>query len=584
MNREGMSRRAVLSECALSSLRFPKQHSCGKLRHDSPVVYGVRGHSQDDFRTATLGIAMTLRKAGFNEPSSREATPWPWWMARYVGSNSTPALDDLARSVEGDPPYGGVDRDEAAKVSELIRQYRGPGMASEAAYDAVREKIVGRPAAELALQAFRLNDRVASGQSGAGEGPSIEDVQSGLEVAKQLEHSGMRAYFLGLSAAHAYASGDVHDALAITLQATKLLHGLLEGDDAYSLQAAKTTHLLVTLTVLDGDFDEARKLLPRLGPTATGMFPRELVEVLLAPQAVDRDLATLMQQVSSDLKNRRFYRALEGTLAAERRLLESGDEARLCKLLGDKGEAFWRLGNTKRAIETYQRGIKYCDFVGDSANASRWHQNIGVISRERDDLDGARASFKEGLRTAQLSGDEYLIATALGNTVVVLQKDGRYAEAIELLDETEPAIASNPKHLAVWRHNRLSILQDWSRRLMDEDMVDEAINVLSKGIELADSRTEPKMAVAAEMYGMLGRLLESRNQLGESNKAIRRAIEIYEELGEGGAVGRLREILRIHDDRQGVAIRDADAALKAEPMESLEQYIHSAIASGDRRT
>src|SRR5262245_58421684 len=124
----------------------------------------------------------------YSVDQDRKTIPWPWWMVRFVSANSTSALEDLVQSVQSIPPYEGTGQEEAGLVKELIRQYRGPGMASEYAYEAIRKQIVGHQDATLALEAFHLHDRIASHQ----EVYSPEDVMAGLEIAAQLKHPGLR--------------------------------------------------------------------------------------------------------------------------------------------------------------------------------------------------------------------------------------------------------------------------------------------------------------------------------------------------------------------------------------------------------
>src|SRR4051794_41931081 len=96
------------------------------------------------------------------ETSDNSSKPWPYWMLRYVAANDPRAFHDLVWSIGGSPPYGGVSYEEAELVYHMLKEYQGPGEASQAQYDSISERLGGRPEAVTALEIFRIHDRIAS--------------------------------------------------------------------------------------------------------------------------------------------------------------------------------------------------------------------------------------------------------------------------------------------------------------------------------------------------------------------------------------------------------------------------------------
>src|SRR5262249_25022690 len=149
------------------------------------------------------------------DQGERADRPWPYWMMRYVGSDDRQALEDLIWSVGGSPPYGGVSRDEAEAVYNLLEAYRGPGAAGEARYEKVRAPTRWRPDRVAVLDIFHCADQIQSTSDSYGREP----VDRGLALARQVGHRGAEASFLSFQAGWLFRIGDNAAAADSTLQA-----------------------------------------------------------------------------------------------------------------------------------------------------------------------------------------------------------------------------------------------------------------------------------------------------------------------------------------------------------------------------
>jgi hypothetical protein len=189
--------------------------------------------------------------AATEDPSSQ---PWPHWVMRYIGANNQQAYWDAITSVGGSPPWGGIGYDEAGAVYNLLEQYMGPSTASDSAYDAVAAYLAGRPDDVLALEAFRIHDRIASNPEAFME----EDVAAGMELARQLNHPGVACYFALLQSQLFYQRNDVKAAKEQLFEVLQPFIMLAMIDPVYIEQVLKAAQNAASFAVMDGDIENAR--------------------------------------------------------------------------------------------------------------------------------------------------------------------------------------------------------------------------------------------------------------------------------------------------------------------------------------
>jgi hypothetical protein len=184
---------------------------------------------------------------------------WTHWLFRYVVSNDGQAMIDLLRHLGALP-----DVDEMGALAGLLAGYAGPGTASGAAYDAVARRLAGRPRDVLALEVFRLHDRIASDPEHVRDA----DVQAGLALAEQLGEPGVRAYFLALDAQVLHRQGDIGDAKLRLVEAMGILLALTQSDAVYAGRLMDVAQNTVAFAAMDGDLGTAKaaaRLLDQLG-------------------------------------------------------------------------------------------------------------------------------------------------------------------------------------------------------------------------------------------------------------------------------------------------------------------------------
>lgn len=88
---------------------------------------------------------------------------------------------------------------------------------------------------------------------------------------------------------------------------------------------------------------------------------------------------------------------------------------------------------------------------GDQENYAAAIGNQGVILRDRGDLDGAMALYKEKERICRQLGSFEGLARSIGNQALILGEKGKRAEA--------QALAKEALALAQWQ--RITSLENW---------------------------------------------------------------------------------------------------------------------------
>ncbi len=209
----------------------------------------------------------------------------------------------------------------------------------------------------------------------------------------------------------------------------------------------------------------------------------------------------------------------------------SEDEVSLCGTLGDMAVAFRRLGNLRRAIETYEEAIRLSRKHSDWVNLSRWSQNLGSLLLEHDP-DRASVHLKEGLQAAARSGEARQISAAAGNYTGLLVRQQRFAEAMESLDEAVAAEGGGSELAAFWQSQRMSVLLRWGQQLRGEGQTDKALEVLEQAATAANMDDPKQKEAAAFAWTLIAELHERSGQLEAARESVNRAVALYRELGD----------------------------------------------------
>jgi tetratricopeptide (TPR) repeat protein/CHAT domain-containing protein len=505
----------------------------------------------------------------------RQSHPWPFWMLRYIASGDREAFNDLIWSVGGSPPYGNVSYNEASAVYDLLEEYRGPGTAPAAAYEAVQKYIGGNTERMQALELFRIHDRIASN----ADDYTDEDVSDGLELATAVGHSGMRAYFLNLQGSTHNKRQDIPAAKAAFLNSLSLFLTAWAEDQAYADRVMTDFQNAIILCVADGDFARAHELLvtaeARLPASVTQHWRKYVGE----KPADGLDAAAVLDRAGNYLEGNKLGSALQWYQAAERLARSRQDEPMLCDLLGDMAVIFRHLNNPQRAIETYQEAIALSEKRRDWENLSRWNQNLGLIYRDRQNADLARLHFRQGMDAAIESRLPYQIANALGNLAAYLQDVKRFAEAIESIDRAMTTLLDDPELHQIWRTNKVLINYQWGDQLHEEGQITAAIDTYAKVVQEADRSDKAQLRLASQAAAKMGALYETQNDIGNTITALKQAEDLFRTQGDRQAADRLGALVS-----QVQAKSPATLASKAaqDDIEKLRYDITQAIASRNR--
>ena len=297
-------------------------------------------------------------------------------------------------------------------------------------------------------------------------------------------------------------------------------------------------------SALDSDFDAARTLAANLRQRGAEDSLGTWKELLSNAPTFNTTFAAVDNRASEFLEGGDPLRALEWFGEAERLALEEGQESVLCGLLGDKAVAFRRVGNYRRAIETYERAIALSSKYDDALNQSRWMGNLGAFLLERGDEERAAALFEDGMTAAARTGQADQLSVALGNLSSLLIHQARYAEAIDLIDKAKAQALDNATLTDIWRSNKIAIRQQWGMKLIEENQLADAARVLRDALEELDlSRNEDK-SVAGKLYEQIALLEETQGMTENAIASLRRASELFREAGQYVTATRVEAHLR----------------------------------------
>jgi tetratricopeptide (TPR) repeat protein len=211
------------------------------------------------------------------------------------------------------------------------------------------------------------------------------------------------------------------------------------------------------------------------------------------------DYKAIRAKATEHLNARRYAPALELFLEAE----PLASDSELCGLLGDLAVAYHNVGNTRGAVQTYDRAIATCRHQRDDVNLSRWCQNLALIRIAEGALDQAQDLLAEAISAAQRSGDAYQLSTALGNRAVAFMEERAFAPAVSALEDAERAAANSPNLRAHWRQTLVSVNSAWAMELVDRRAWQQARARAEAGLEYAGTANDEDKIERAKLHSIL---------------------------------------------------------------------------------
>ncbi len=452
---------------------------------------------------------------------------WPYWLLRYIASGDDEAFNDIVWSVGGSRPYGDTSYEEASAVYDLLQDYIGQGMASESSYEAVGRYIKDKPERLDALEAFHCHDRIASSPTSYSE----QNVVSGIRLGEKIGHKGVWAYFITIQSQLLYKSGEIAQALELINVAIQIYVSFAMNETVYTKRLISVANSLIYFTAIEGDFTLARILLTQFSKMYyTGLLD-ELRNMLGDTPMFNQNSLLVADKASELLESGYTLQALEWYIEAEHLLTIKEDERQLCGILGDKAVAFRRLGNTHRAIETYQQAIILCRKYNDFLNLSRWNANLGQIFFDRNEHASAEICFKEGMNAAIQTKIADQISVSTANCALLLTTQGRYQEAIHLLDQALSTCPNNQILCDTWTRNKSVFYTKWGSQLRDEGQLKEALEAYTAAINYLNLDNDENKGSVADLYLRITELNDILNDSHASLTSLEKAIQIYRDLG-----------------------------------------------------
>ncbi len=131
-------------------------------------------------------------------------------------------------------------------------------------------------------------------------------------------------------------------------------------------------------------------------------------------------------------------------LAAYRELGQEQDEA---NILNNLGSVTYKQGQYDRAENYYQQSLAIYEKLENKEYSATVYGNLGLLALDRDRPQEARTLYERELTLAQEVGRQNLVADAQLGLARVLEREGRYSEALELAQQAlqiyEPLRSSN---------------------------------------------------------------------------------------------------------------------------------------------
>jgi tetratricopeptide (TPR) repeat protein len=351
-----------------------------KIPIDNPVTNKIieKARARRDFFFNASGIWNSLSE-GIKE---RSEVKWPFWLVRYIASDSKEAFNDLIWSVGGSPPYGGVAYDEASAVYELLEDYLGEGKASEGSYAKVEKFIINKPVEMKAMEAFRIYDKVVSNS----ENYTLKDLRIGNEDAVDVVDQPLTAYFNLLKAGVYYREGDPVNAYQFAIKAVDPLLTFQQNDAVYLDRLAAALTNSAVFANLNGDMAEARRCAFELKKIGRSQMLMNFQHLLSEGPDISKTAEEIEETAWHLMDNQKNpYKAIEWYKEAEKKYRIDGNYKELSGLLGDMAVCYRRMGNIQLAIKTNRKAIEEAQRAGETISIYRWCQNLaGILMRNKD--------------------------------------------------------------------------------------------------------------------------------------------------------------------------------------------------------
>ncbi len=215
----------------------------------------------------------------------------------------------------------------------------------------------------------------------------------------------------------------------------------------------------------------------------------------------------------------RFDEAVDWSDSAYKMAIDLGAEDLAQNALGNLGWAYYKLGDSDRALRLFEKAERDANRIGNSAEEIEWFADTAYMYLSNGDLDRALASDLKYLKRAKEIDSRADIIDALEDLAHISVAKGDFEQARSYIDQVSPLIQSSENRL-----DQLDIMVAKGAVASGLGHDEEAENVL-RAIE-HDPAAETSMKLEAERE--LAHLYERRGNLAFADSMYRTALATFE--------------------------------------------------------
>ncbi len=256
--------------------------------------------------------------------------------------------------------------------------------------------------------------------------------------------------------------------------------------------------------------------------------------------------------------------------------------------LGSLGNAYYRIGRTRNALDCCEQALAIARETGDRNNEGSWLGNLGNCYADLGQTQQAIEHYQQALAIARETGDRNAEGSCLGNLAEVLSDKGHYAEAIQrAMESVQIGDGISSPNLSSYGNGYLALAYLYSGNLSaahtaanaarqhDEPLNNHYVSSLSgiialqqgdralarQAFSVALGQADTLLSGSAQHYAALDSkglalcglaLTETPNRVSEAMATFRAARAIIK------ASGVMRRVLRLFD---ALSVADIDGIL-----------------------
>lgn len=227
----------------------------------------------------------------------------------------------------------------------------------------------------------------------------------------------------------------------------------------------------------------------------------------------------------------RFDDAVDWSNSAYRASTSLGSEDLAQNALGNLGWAYFKLGDSERALQLFAEAEKEATRLGDTETEIRWLATTAYVHQNRGDLDRALKSDLQCLTKARAGGSKEDILNALEDLAHISIRREDLSAASRYVDMALPLVQSSGNRL-----DRLDLMLAEAAVNAGQRQDAKAEQILRE----VDSDPVAETSMKLDAERQLAHLYEARGDLESTEKTYREALRTFE---------RARDQLRDEDSK-----------------------------------